>query len=261
MDARSIASEALTLAGGGRALLLQIAHPAVGRGVVEHSDFATRLMDRFDATMLYLTATMFGTPEEATWMRRAVNRAHASVRGGGAESGTAYNAYDPELQLWVAATLYQTMMDLHRRVFGALRPEQADAVYRDFSRALSNLQLSHDRWPPTRAGFESYWAEMIPNLRVDDDVLAVGRLILHPRGVPWWVRPLLPWVRLLTTALLPAHVRRQFRLRWDRRRLRRFRRLARLAQLVYPWLPLRLRHLPRDRYRARLRQTLPPSDR
>src|SRR3954453_19142421 len=93
-----IASEALTLAGGGRALLLQIAHPAVGRGVVEHSDFASRLMDRFDGTMLYLTASMFGTPEELRAMRRIVNRAHAPVRGGAADASTpgpAYNAYDP----------------------------------------------------------------------------------------------------------------------------------------------------------------------
>src|SRR3954469_8733935 len=86
--AEHIAGEALYLAGGARALLLQIAHPAVGRGVVEHSDFASRLMDRFDGTMLYLTASMFGTPEELRAMRRIVNRAHAPVRGDAADAST-----------------------------------------------------------------------------------------------------------------------------------------------------------------------------
>ncbi|MGH1549357.1 oxygenase MpaB family protein [Leifsonia poae] len=259
VSARDIASEALTLAGGGRALLLQIAHPAVGRGVVEHSDFATRLMDRFDGTMVYLTASMFGTPDELRAIRRIVNRAHAPVRGGGA-NGAAYNAYDPDLQLWVAATLYQTMMELHRRVFGSLTDRQADAVYRDMTAALSNLQLSPDRWPATRAAFDDYWNHLVNTLAVDADVLAVSRQILYPSAVPWWFRPSAPMLRLVTAGLLPESVRAQFRLTWDERRQRRFDRLLRWTRVLYPWLPLRLRHLPRDRYLAKLRRAVGSTD-
>ncbi|WP_410782564.1 oxygenase MpaB family protein [Leifsonia sp. SIMBA_070] len=255
VDVRAIAAEALTLAGGGRALLLQIAHPAVGRGVVEHSDFATRLLERFDSTMLYLTASMFGTPEELRAMRRVVNRAHAPVRGGG-EHGASYNAYDPELQLWVAATLYQTMIDLHERIFGALTAEQADVAYRELVTALSNLQLSPDRWPPTRHDFDEYWERLVKTLSVDDDVLAVSRHILYPRAVPWWLRPALPATRLLTAGLLPEPVRQQFRLPWDARRQRRFDRALQWTAILYPRLPLALRHLPRDRYLAALRRTV-----
>ncbi|MGO4301019.1 oxygenase MpaB family protein [Leifsonia sp. RAF41] len=257
VDVRDIASEALTLAGGGRALLLQIAHPAVGRGVVEHSDFASRLMDRFDATMLYLTASVFGTPEELRAMQRVVNRAHAPVRGGQEGDGTpAYNAYDPELQLWVAATLYQTMMELHRRVFGPLTGAEADSAYRELTLALSNLQLSPSQWPESRETFDDYWERMVAALRVDDDVLLVSRQILYPRGVPWWLRPGLPAIRLLTAGLLPEPARRQFRLSWNPSRQRRFDRLIRWVALLYPRLPLRLRHLPRDRYLAKLHRAV-----
>ncbi|WP_431245430.1 oxygenase MpaB family protein [Leifsonia xyli] len=259
-EAREIASEALTLAAGGRALLLQIAHPAVGRGVVEHSDFATRLMDRFDGTMLYLTASMFGSPGELQAMRRVVNRAHAAVRGTGG-SGPAYNAYDPELQLWVAATLYESMVDIHARVFGELAAAQADTVYREFTQALSNLQLAPDGWPPSREAFGDYWDRMVRTLRVDDDVRVVSRQILYPTGLPWAFRPLLPAVRLLTTGLLPPSLRRQFRLPWNARRQRRFDRMLRVTAVVYPRLPLRLRHLPRDRYLAKLRRSVRPADR
>ncbi|MEV8212679.1 oxygenase MpaB family protein [Leifsonia sp. NPDC077715] len=255
VTARDIASEALTLAGGGRALLLQIAHPAVGRGVVEHSDFATRLMDRFDGTMLYLTASMFGTADELRAIRRIVNRAHAPVRGGGSP-GAAYNAYDPDLQLWVAATLYQTMMELHRRVFGSLSDAQADAVYQDMTSALSNLQLSPDRWPATRDAFDAYWSELVGTLSVDADVLAVSQQILYPAAMPWWFRPSAPLLRLVTAGLLPGNVRAQFRLTWNERRQRRFDRLLRWTRIIYPRLPLRLRHLPRDRYLAKLRRTV-----
>ncbi len=258
VTARDIASEALTLAGGGRALLLQIAHPSVGRGVVEHSDFATRLMDRFDGTMLYLTASMFGTPEELRAIRRIVNRAHAPVRGGSEQA--AYNAYDPELQLWVAATLYQTMMELHRQVFGPLTEAQADAVYREMVAALSNLQLSPGQWPATRASFDGYWKELTGTLSVDADVLVVSRQILYPTAVPCWFRPSAPLLRLVTAGLLPEIVRTQFRLPWSERRRRRFDRLFRLTRIVYPRLPLRLRHLPRDRYLAMLRRTVSAAD-
>jgi len=256
VEAEDIVSEALTLAGGGRALLLQIAHPAVGRGVVEHSDFAERLMDRFDGTMLYLTATMFGSEAELAALRRFVNRAHAPVRGEGAPGGPAYNAYDPELQLWVAATLYQTVMDLHRRIFGPLTPAQEDRAYHELSRALSNLQLTSDRWPDRRSEFDTYWVAMVESLRVDDDVRAVSRQILYPRRVPWWLRPTLPLVRLVSAGLLPDPVRQQFGLAWGVRRQRRFDRAIRWAAAVYPRLPLLLRHLPRERYRAKLRRAM-----
>src|SRR3954453_12547766 len=87
-----IASEALYLAGGARALLLQIAHPAVGRGVVEHSDFANRMMERLHATMTFVYASVYATPEEFAIVRRAVNRAHGPVRAEAGPSGPAYNA-------------------------------------------------------------------------------------------------------------------------------------------------------------------------
>ena len=39
---RRVAREGLLLAGGGRATLLQVAHPGVAHGVYDHSDFADR---------------------------------------------------------------------------------------------------------------------------------------------------------------------------------------------------------------------------
>lgn len=251
---QDIAAEALSFAGGARALLLQIAHPAVGRGVVDHSDFASRLMNRFEGTVLYLMATMYGSPQEQAAVRRAVNRAHAPVRGVHPTTGTAYNAFDPELQLWVAATLYQTMMDLHARIFGPLTPDEADAAYRTISQAPSNLQLTPEHWPADRAGFDDYWERMVASLRVDADVLAVSRQILHPAGVAWWLRPGLPLMRLVTAGLLPPSVRTQFRLPWGDRRRRRFDRTMRWTARIYPRLPLRVRHALRDRYLEKLRR-------
>ena len=78
---RDVAAEALLVAGGGRAILLQIAHPAVGRGVADHSDFASDPLGRLRATLTFVYATVYGSPDEVAAVQRAVNRAHASVPG------------------------------------------------------------------------------------------------------------------------------------------------------------------------------------
>ena len=74
-----VAAEAILLAGGGRAILLQIANPAVGAGVARHSDFANRPLDRFANTVTYAYATVFGTPDELAAVVERVNAAHRPV--------------------------------------------------------------------------------------------------------------------------------------------------------------------------------------
>ncbi len=251
-----MAAEALALAGGGRALLLQIAHPAVGRGVVEHSDFASRMMNRLHATLTFVYASVFGTEEELAAVRRSVNRAHAPVRAEASGDLPAYNAFDQDLQLWVAATLYQTMMELYERVFGRLLPEDAERVYRDFTVLGSSLQVRAEAWPPTRADFDAYWAGMLGCLEPTDATRRVARQILYPQNVPLWLRAVFPQARLVTTGLLPPTVRDAFGLPWDERRRHRFDRRMRWAAALYPRLPRWLRHRPRDVYLRRLRRSM-----
>jgi uncharacterized protein (DUF2236 family) len=255
VDLRAITAETLPLVGGGRALLLQVALPAVGRGVVEHSDFAERAMERLHATMTFLCGAVFATPEEFAFVRRQVNRAHAPVRAEATADGRpAYNAYDPQLQLWVAATLYRTMTDLHERVFGSLTAAEHEGVYQEYTRLGSNLQVPPALWPPTHAAFERYWERTIEQLTVDDAARALAVQILYPRKVPLWIRLLLPDARLVTTGLLPSSVRDEYRLPWSDARQRRFERWMRRLARWYPRAPRRLRYAPRDAYLRRLRR-------
>ncbi|MEY9952655.1 oxygenase MpaB family protein [Leifsonia sp. EB34] len=253
---RQLTGEALCLAGGGRALLLQIAHPAVGRGVVEHSDFADRMVDRFHATMTFVYAATFATPAEFEVVRRRVNRAHAPVRGAATGTEPAYSAFDHELQLWVAATLYATMTDLADRVLGPQSATAREQLYREATRSGVGLQVRPEEWPPTEADFRDYWDDMVGQLRVTDATRAVAEQILHPRGVPLWLRATLPDARIVTAGLLPPDVRDQFRLPWSPSIERGFERRMRVAAAVYPRLPERLRHQPRDLYLRRLRRSI-----
>ena len=123
------------------------------------------MMQRLHATMTYLYAATYATPEEFAVVRRAVNRAHAPVHGEARDGQPAYNAYDPELQLWVAATLYETMMRLHDQVFGALTEEDAENVYQEFSKVATALQVPPESWPEDLAAFAEYWDRMLGELR------------------------------------------------------------------------------------------------
>lgn len=251
-----MAAEALALAGGGRAILLQIAHPAVGRGVVEHSDFALRAMDRFHGTMTFVYASVFGTTEEYREVLRRVNRAHVPVQSSAEGPKPAYNAFDPHLQLWVAATLFRTMMELHQKVFGPLSPEGLERVYRGMVEHGRMLQIAPDRWPATVDAFDAYWESTLCDLRVTDDTRRVAGQLLDPGGIPRWLRVGLPEARLLTAGLLPPSVREQFGLPWNERHARRFDRRMRFLSSAYPRTPLRLRHGPRDAYLRRLRASM-----
>ena len=52
--------EAVLLAGGGRALLLQVAHPSVAAGVAQHSDYDTDPYGRLFRTLDLVTKITFG---------------------------------------------------------------------------------------------------------------------------------------------------------------------------------------------------------
>ena len=64
--------------------------------------------------MSYVYTMAFGTPAEKRTIIGMVHRAHAPVEG--VSDGVMYNANDPALQLWVAATLYAAGVDIYEKV-------------------------------------------------------------------------------------------------------------------------------------------------
>src|SRR5215468_7746642 len=118
---RRVSSESVVLLGGGRALLLEIAHPLVAEGVANHSRFREDPLGRLQRTLDALAAIAFGPRAEALAAARGVERAHRHVRGrlaaaaGRYAAGTPYDGRDPELMLWVWGTLVDTALELTAR--------------------------------------------------------------------------------------------------------------------------------------------------
>src|SRR5260370_40958496 len=120
---RRVNRENVLLLGGGRALLMQLAHPLVAAGVDEHSDFRDRPIRRLRRTVQMMMAIVFGDRETALAAARSVNRVHGRVQGAG------YRALDPDLLLWVHATLVDSSLATYETFVRPLRDEEREGFY------------------------------------------------------------------------------------------------------------------------------------
>jgi uncharacterized protein (DUF2236 family) len=242
-----VADEAILLAGGARAILLQLANPAVGHGVADHSDFANRPLDRLRGTLTYLYVIVYGTPEESAIVARRVGAAHTPVRGDD------YDARDASLQLWVAATLYETAMRVHELVFGSLSDADAESLLADYAIVGTALGVPVALWPADRRAFAEYWERSEANLRVDASAQRVARELLFPRRGPWWLKLSMPTVRVITAGLLSDDLRAAYDLPLNSAR---YARLVRVVRAIYPRLPRAIRQWPKRHYLRKFRRGL-----
>lgn len=247
-----IAPEAVLLAGAGRAILLQLANPAVGCGVARHSDFVADPLRRLHGTLSYIYALSNGTPKQRKYMQRQVQRAHLPVECAGAEGIRPYSAADPQLQLWVAATLYDSGTEAYGAVFPELSRSQTESVYRGYAVLGTALGMPAGLWPGSRAEFELYWESQLAALEVDDTVKGIAQELLAARNAPLWIRVLMPLARFLTIGMLPSTVRSMYGFSWSEGQDRMLRRTFKMTSVLVRITPKVLRHAPMRYYLKRI---------
>ncbi|NLC61178.1 MAG: DUF2236 domain-containing protein [Gammaproteobacteria bacterium] len=238
----SINREAYIYFGAGATVAWQMAMPSVGRGVANHSTTLQRPLERLRATMAYVYAVSLGTDAQRATIARHVNRAHVPVKGPG------YSAFDRDLQLWVAATLYRGALDVYHLFEGPLPPADRESVYRQAWRFGSTLQVEDSQWPPNAAAFDRWWDEQVAQLSVDEQVRDYMHAVLDGRHAPWYLRPAMPLQRFVTRGLLPPALREMFGFEWTTRDERRWAQFRRWAPRLYWATPRVLRHLPAKYY-------------
>ena len=149
-------------------VIMQLAAPAVGHGVVESpvdsGNVYRHPFKRARTTGTYLAAATLGTDADRALIRAEVDRVHALVRSD-ASSSVPYDAFDPKLQLWVAACLYRYYVDMHESLYGPLDDDAADAVYRDASKLGTTLQVREAMWPADRVAFDEFWKRSLDRLQ------------------------------------------------------------------------------------------------
>ena len=202
--------EAALLLGGGRALLMQVAHPQVAAGVADHSDFERDPLARLNRTLELSLALTFGSREEVQAAARQINRTHEGVTGAG------YRALDPDLLLWVHATLIDSALLTYRTFVGPLTTAEAEEYYQEAKAIGALLGIPANRYPRRMADFAAYLGEMLAGpVQPDETGRRLASLVLRPpiRRVPGAV--FMP-VEAITAGLLPAGLRKAYGLRWGR---------------------------------------------
>ncbi len=242
----------VALLAGPANVIMELSRPAVGHGVAESRVESGRIdrhpIKRARTTFTYIAVANAGTDAQKSAFRRAVNRSHAQVYST-ADSPVPYNAFDPELQLWVAACIYKGGIDVYRTFVGEMDDEDADRLYREGMALGTTLQVPPEMWPADRAAFDRYWQESLAKVHIDDAVreflypIAVSRI----RGVtlPGPVRRLSEgFALLITTGFLPQRFRDEMRLPWDAAMQRRFDRLMAVGGTANRMMPRIVRQFP-----------------
>jgi uncharacterized protein (DUF2236 family) len=233
-------------------VIMQLGRPGVGYGVMESRVESGRVdlhpIKRARTTFTYLAVAMAGSDAQKAAFRRAVNHAHAQVYST-PDSPVEYNAFDPDLQLWVAACLYKGGVDFYRMFVGELDEQDADRHYRDGIVLGTTLQVPPEMWPPDRAAFDRYWQDQLDKVHIDDSVrdhlypIAVGRV--RAVSLPEPLRRLPERLALLlTTGFLPQRFRDEMRFSWDAAEQRRFDRLIAMLRTMNNVLPRFVRRFP-----------------
>ena len=241
-----IDGEALVLAGGTAALLMQLAHPAVAAGVAQHSDFQADPFARLRRTLNASYAVVFGTTSRAERAIRRMNAIHGAVRGAIPEGGERYDARDPSLLLWVHATLVDTALRVHDTYVARLSAAEQQAYHAESRQIAIRLGVPADVVPETLVELR---AEMLRSMadgtvRVSATARALASSVLYPTRFP----PRAVWDvgHLISMSVLPEPIRRGYGLSWSPARQRGMDRVGALSRRLLPLVPRRIRRVPQS---------------
>ena len=207
--------------GGGAAVLLQVAHPLVAAGVAEHSGYDRDLWRRLVRTLRGLYLIAFGDKAEAERAGAAVQAVHAHVHGrtkvqlGRFPPGTAYSASDPELMLWVHATLVYSSLAAYERFVQRLSRDERERYHAEMSVVAQLFGTPADVLSRSYDEFCSYFEGQLAggDISVTPPAREVASVILAT-PLPAPLRILAPAHRLATARILPPRLRREYGLRW-----------------------------------------------
>jgi uncharacterized protein (DUF2236 family) len=245
--------------GAGYALLLQVAHPTVGSGVRDHSNFQSDPWGRLMRTTDYLFLLVYGG-EAAGPMGRRLRDIHKSIKGQNAD-GSRYHALEPEAYAWVHATLIEASFVAGERFVGGFNAAERERLYSEYMPLGRLVGVRPGDLPETLAEFRDYVDTMIHERLVRHETVDVLIDLLDnpaPPGLPV-IDQLWPLLRVgpsralktATLGLLPPVLRERFGVSWNDAQQTELRALGRASRALTPVMPQRLRNVGPEYLRRR----------
>lgn len=227
--------------GAGRALLLQLAHPAVAQGVHDHSAFKRNPFSRLQATLEAVVGAVFGDVELARAIGHKTRWVHEFVTGPG------YRALDHENLLWVHATLVDTALVCYDEFLGPLPDSERESYYAQMMEVAELFGCPREAQPPTYAAFRRYFDAQVAVMEPTSVGRELAAFIVEPAlplGAHVPLRPLLRFLRLLSVGLLPPRLREELGFTWTDRDAARFDAARRRLRALMRACPRSLRTAP-----------------
>jgi uncharacterized protein (DUF2236 family) len=250
----TVLREPLLLLGGSRALLMQVAHPLVAQGVVDHSRYETEPFGRLLETSRWVYAFAFGSTSEAHAAVEHLRGVHAGVHGVLTDTNatsiippsTPYDALDRKLGVWVYATLVQSMLVTHTVLIGGLGERTRDRFVREWADAGEAMEVYPSApWSGT-ASLDAYVNQQVSE-GVAKPVPAARRIAgtILDSPLPWpQLGPVSRLISIVTTGLLPSRVRAGYGLSWSHIDQRVFHLICDCSRAFHGYLPRRARISP-----------------
>jgi len=248
-----VSREPALLLAGMRALLLQIAHPNIAQGVADHSRYREDPLGRGIRTFTAVYSLVFGRREEAIAAALRVRAVHDRVHGKVTDplppgTDSSYDANDPELLFWVAATLLDSSVVAYELFIEPLSPAEKEQFYRHARRFGQLFGIPVQRYPDSWTDFQSWWQQMLGSdtLTVTDTARGIYRGLLTGT---WFTRVLAPFNYALAAMLLPDRLVESFGMRRSAPVRMTFHAIVWITRVLVRLVPRRLRGVPAARRR------------
>lgn len=229
-------------------LLLQVAHPTVGAGVRDYSDFEKRPWNRLLRTLDYVTLLVYGGPEAVAAGRR-LRALHKQFRGVRPD-GERYYALEPDAYAWVHATLLESYVAGHAQFGTPMTDSQQQRFYTEYCGLGRLIGVREGDLPPDWQGFRRYFDRMVSERLVRnesvDRVLGALAHAAPPLPLPrtlWRAMrfPAQQALRLGGVGLMAPELRERLGVAWTGRDERAFRALGAITRGLTPVMPERMR--------------------
>lgn len=156
----------------GRAVLLQIAHPYIAKGVRMHSNVLTNGYDRAEKTRRFTFGMLYGSKTDILSASKQVRYLHAKVRGEIGEDVGIFNVQSPydanqrDAIIWVAATMPDAIKLGYELAVRPITQEEREALIQVNRRFMMcfGVKAPYNNWQE----YQQYFQAMVRSQRLLD---------------------------------------------------------------------------------------------
>ena len=236
--------EPVILLGGYRAIMLQVAHPAVAQGVEQSSSFRNDIIGRARRTIQAMNSLIFGSKDQALKAARTMHMIHHRVKGIVPENiesswaGQPFRANDLILKNWVGLTTIDAVIDYFEKFVRPLSSAELDRLA-DEIQTLAYLCGLPD----------AYHYDSIAALREKRNKMLSGDELTGCDIACGIIRDLFETIpgsldQRITYGMLPEQARKLYQIDWSAQDQQDYERLSSKISFLNRSLPKSIRYIP-----------------